>query len=120
MKVIVTGGRDFNDVDLIWKVLNSFPLNITTIVHGNCPTGLDSHAKEWCQVFGVDQLPYDADWTKFGRSAGPKRNIQMIEENMDAFFLLSFPGGKGTRQCTDHAFKVKMGIIFIDKNFKPI
>lgn len=56
MRVIVTGGRDHADRDLIWENLDGRlrlcgPTERLTVVHGHCPTGADHHADEWCLSF---------------------------------------------------------------------
>ena len=52
MRVIVTGGRDFADRDLVWECLDGWRLlcgntERMTVVHGHCPTGADHYADEW-------------------------------------------------------------------------
>lgn len=37
---------------------------------------------------------YRADWARYGNSAGPIRNQQMLDTGLD--MLLAFPGGNGT------------------------
>lgn len=41
--------------------------------------GVDSLAEEWAQNMNVWSVVYPADWKKYGRSAGPIRNQEMLE-----------------------------------------
>lgn len=57
MRIIVTGGRDWSDRDLVWANLDKWrevcgPREALTVVHGHCPTGADHHADEWTRQPG--------------------------------------------------------------------
>ena len=103
MKVIVTGDRNWNDLDTLMQVLSIFPKN-TILVHGNC-RGADKMAGKIGVDLGFDVVPYPADWYKYGFKAGPIRNKQMLFENMDADVVLAFHNdlvnSKGTRHMVD-------------------
>jgi hypothetical protein len=103
MRVLVCGGRDFDDHLAVVRAL--IPYKPTgrallepsehIIIHGGCPTGADKLADEWCDVFGVRKRVYLADWKKHGRAAGPIRNARMLAEGKPDL-VLAFPGGRGT------------------------
>lgn len=104
MEVIVTGGRDYSDVEKIRQVLNL--LDVDLLIHGAC-SGADTLAKEWGDYHGVKQHSFpvtEAEWNKIGKSAGPIRNIRMLEAYPNAV-LVAFPGGKGTANCITEAKK---------------
>ena len=113
MKVLIFGGRDFNDQNHMANVLNAFyDLNgpITCVVHGAAKGAdlLGQHfARNW---LGVPDEPYPAAWSdltapgaviKQGRYgpynviAGHQRNQRMIDEAKPEWAIM-FPGGAGT------------------------
>lgn len=99
--VIVTGGRDFTDRDLVWAVLRK--LQPGNIIVGDCPTGVDSFAREWAKSQPRQgYVVYEAFWDKEGRKAGPLRNRRMVQDHKDAV-VLAFPGGRGTASCIAEA-----------------
>jgi len=102
-KLIVTGGRNFDDKWLFTEKIESHLPSL--VIVGDCPTGADKFAREWCKSFDVKCTVFKADWKKFGKSAGPRRNEAMIDNNPDAT-VLAFPtGGPGTKHCIDYAKK---------------
>ena len=52
------------------------------IWHGGCPTGADKAAVEFAEsfgVFGIQCVPFPADWDTHGNAAGPVRNKAMMQ-----------------------------------------
>ncbi len=105
MRILVCGGRDFKNRDLVFSKLNSlFPstddINTwlppvdTVIIHGGA-RGADRLAEDWAVINWVHVEEYKADWDKFGKSAGYIRNKQMLTEGKPDL-VIAFPGGKGT------------------------
>ncbi len=92
MRVLVCGGRDFNDIKLLWATLNE--INITVLIQGGA-RGADEHAKHYAQDTVIPFEEYPADWNKHGRKAGYIRNKQMLDEGKPDL-VVAFPGGKGT------------------------
>lgn len=81
MRVLVCGSRHFNDMDLLSKTLSSIDQgkNITTIIHGRAK-GADYLAGIWAHNMNIVTEEYPANWEVFGKSAGPIRNKQMLDE----------------------------------------
>ncbi|MGB3417884.1 MAG: DUF2493 domain-containing protein [Mesorhizobium sp.] len=112
MRVLVCGGRDFNDRQKLHNALdaivprtepdeygNSLPDNVT-IIHGGA-RGADQLADDygvlnWC---GIEI--FRADWG-LGKAAGPIRNQRMINEGKPDI-VVAFPGGKGTADMVRRA-----------------
>ncbi len=114
MKVLVCGGRDYNDFDKVCSTLDSIA-GVTTIVSGGA-TGADAMSERWAEMRHVQIIRYPAQWKKFGRSAGPIRNQTMIDENLDIALLVAFPGGSGTRDMTCRAIAAKIPILTVEES----
>lgn len=104
MKVLVCGGRDFGDYDLVESALDalSAEVEIAELMHG-AATGADSLAARWAQSMEIEATPYPARWFKYGKEAGPRRNQEMIDDGPD--LVVAFPGGAGTADLVRRAEK---------------
>lgn len=104
MRLLVCGGRDFNNRQAVFSVLYDFEETsegVSCIIHGGAK-GADAWAAEWAQTNGIDVQEFPADWEKYARSAGPTRNAVMLKEGQpDA--VLAFPGGRGTADMIGQA-----------------
>lgn len=96
MRVLVCGGRDFNDPSFVfrhlWGIHSRNP--ITTIIEGGA-TGADRFASAWAEGQSIPSVRFAADWQTHGKAAGPIRNRQMLTEGRPDL-VVAFPGGKGT------------------------
>ena len=105
MKVIIAGGRDFKDYELLMKKCDNILINQTdvTIISGGAK-GADSLGEWYANQKGYGLEIYPAEWEKFGKSAGYKRNVLMAE-NADA--LIAFWDGKS--RGTNHMINIAKG-----------
>lgn len=80
MKLIIAGTRTLRaSVEEISGYIKKFNLNPTEIVSGREKKGIDHCGEEWADAKGIRVKPFPANWAKFGRPAGPIRNVQMAE-----------------------------------------
>lgn len=95
-RVCVTGGRKFPNCKLIYETLDEIHAEdpISELVHGNYGKA-DLAARDWAIDRGVKQVPFNAEWTRFGSAAGPMRNTRMIDQGHPDL-VVGFPGGAGT------------------------
>lgn len=97
MKVLICGGRDFEDYDTMKTVLSALQVErgqFTLVIHG-AARGADTYAGEYARRHQIPVKAFPADWRAHGKSAGPIRNRQMLEEGKPDL-VVAFPGGKGT------------------------
>lgn len=80
MKVIVAGGRDFSNYNLLCKKLDIIlsQQKDIQIVCGEA-RGADSLGKRYAEEHGYVVLSYPANWEKYGKSAGFIRNKEMAQ-----------------------------------------
>jgi len=100
-RVLVCGGKDFNDYDLLKSCLGRH--EISTIIHGNA-RGADSLADRYAREKGIDRIVYPANWEGHGKLAGFIRNSMMLNHGKPDK-VIAFPGGVGTEMMIDIAKK---------------
>lgn len=110
MKVLVCGGRDFDDYELMLLVLDQ--MKPKELGHGDA-RGADSLAQRYAEYRGVPVRRYPADWDRHGRSAGPIRNREMFKD-FQPDIVVAFPGGRGTADMVSVAQKAKCKFMVID------
>ena len=76
MKIAVIGSRSFSDFKLLEKVLSTH--NITEIISGGA-RGADSLAEQYAKEHNIKTTVFLPDWNKYGKSAGFRRNSDIIE-----------------------------------------
>ena len=99
MKIIIAGGRDFNNYYILEKVLNSFKRLIDEVISGDA-RGADELGARWATYNNIHVNHFPADWDYYGHAAGFIRNIEMAD-NADA--LIAFWDGKS--KGTGHMIK---------------
>jgi hypothetical protein len=100
MKILVCGGRYYNNANFMNATLNGFG-HISEIIEGGA-SGADSLANIYADLHGIPVNQFKADWKKHGRAAGPIRNKQMLEESHPDL-VVAFEGGKGTANMINQA-----------------
>lgn len=112
--VVVCGGRNFEDREFVWHVLDAFHAahSIQRVIEGGC-RGADRWAMEWAMAKGISSHTFPADWKKHGKGAGSIRNAEMLAQNPDA--VIAFPGGPGTANCVRQAEALGIPVL----HFRP-
>lgn len=114
MRVLVCGGRNFRSAAQVYHALDALHANtpITELMQGGAP-GADRFASEWAAAKpGVRRYICKADWDKYGKAAGPKRNARMLEWMPD--LVVAFRGGAGTANMVAQAERAGVPIKRID------
>lgn len=106
MKILVCGGRHYNDSEAINKTLDR--LKPSMIIEGGS-TGADWHARLWAIDRGVPYETIFAEWEKFSRLARPMRNARLIAAGPD--LVVAFPGGKDTAEIVQRAKASKINVL---------
>ena len=113
VKVIVTGGRDFQSSAQVWSGMDMVhaTLGITELMQGGAK-GVDQFAREWATRHPeVKRYVCHAEWEKHGPSAGPIRNARMLEWEPD--YVVAFEGGRGTANMVKLAEDACVPVIHI-------
>jgi hypothetical protein len=79
MKVLVCGSRHWTKRAPIERRLSMFGPG-AVVIHGAHWEGADAIADAVARGLGLVVRRYPAEWTRYGRSAGPRRNSRMLLE----------------------------------------
>ncbi len=102
MKVLVCGSRDWDNASFIHDSLAQLPKDAEVIEGG--ARGADEMARQSATELGLDVVEYPANWERFGNSAGPLRNIKMLDrEQPDLVIAFQANNSKGTQHMIDQA-----------------
>ena len=86
-RVIIAGSREFTDQTKLNKVCRwifktaRIPVSGTTIISGTC-RGTDKMGEEYAREEGMAVARFPADWSRYGKMAGPRRNGEMARYAM--------------------------------------
>lgn len=76
--------------------------------------GVDAIATNRANLWGFDPVVYVADWDKFGKGAGGRRNALMAN---DADALVAYPAtnmeSNGTRNCIEQFIKLGKPVLVV-------
>lgn len=112
-RIVVAGGRDFTDYNIaknfIKSCIKEIDQNDTILfLSGGC-RGADLMGERFAAEYGFEVERHPADWKRYGRGAGPKRNKEMAEL---CDLLICFWNGqsKGTKSMIEYAQTYKKDI----------
>lgn len=117
MKLIIAGGREFNDYDLLKKSVDEFIIDNLSdtdteieIVSGRA-RGADKLGEKYAKEYGYSVVCFPADWS-LGRRAGFLRNKDMAEY-ADSCICFWDQESKGTKHMIDLAtrYNLKLKIV---------
>lgn len=109
MKTIIAGSRNITS-DKVLYVLD-MTSGISEVISGGAK-GPDAIGEEWAIKKGIPVKRFPADWNKWGKSAGIRRNIEMLEYGD---YLIAFWDGqsKGTKHIIETAPKYNVMVTTI-------
>jgi hypothetical protein len=107
MKVAIVGSREYPNLSKVRQYIQSLPID-TVIVSGGA-RGVDKCAEKVAQGIGLQTEIYPADWHKYGKAAGMKRNQQIVEAS-DRIVAFWDGESRGTKNTIDTAKKLGKGV----------
>lgn len=114
-RLLVTGSRGWTNVPVISEGLMAAYTRLggsaekIVLVHGAAP-GADTIAAQIWSAWGLPTEPHPANWSEFGRSAGPIRNQEMVALGAAEAHAFRLPDSKGTKDCIDRCVKARIRI----------
>jgi len=104
MRVLICGGREFDDWKMFHQELSRLIGHTVPVVIAGGAKGADFLARVYAKYYGFEYEEYPAQWNEFGFRAGSIRNQQMLDEGKPDL-VIAFPGGKGTADMVSRAEK---------------
>jgi hypothetical protein len=103
-RVLATGSRTWTDTTTIAAVLRAEWGNGTAVlISGACPKGADRIAEQLWTQWGGQVETYPADWTRHGRSAGFRRNAEMVAAGADVCLAFIHEHSRGATHTANLA-----------------
>ncbi len=99
MKLAIVGSRDFDDYEFLKKMIQYHPC--TKIISGGA-RGADTLAKRYAVEHGIPLREFIPDWDTFGKSAGFRRNEQIVKA-CDELVVLWDGISRGTKHSLELA-----------------
>ena len=103
-RVLICGDRNWDDYEAIDNFIKKLPVG-SMVIQGMC-RGADMMARQSALKHGFEVEDYPANWDKYGATAGPRRNKQMLDEGKpDVVFAFhkNISQSKGTRNMIEQA-----------------
>lgn len=126
--MLVCGDRHWKDYDFILRwieqlvrnheevhhILSDYPdgFEPLMIIEGEAD-GADKLARRAGEQLGIVVQKFPADWKKYGRAAGPRRNQQMLDEGKPDFVMVfhdDIEHSRGSKDMIERAKKARNGL----------
>jgi len=113
MILLIAGSRDFTDYEWLSEVVTqvlSETIDEVTVLSGTA-RGADQLGERFAEERGLEIIRCPAEWERYGKSAGYKRNLVMAKVATHA--IIFWDGeSRGTRHminlCTDTGVKLRV------------
>jgi hypothetical protein len=114
MRVIIAGGRDFNDYDLLKIKCDRILQNQDeVIIISGGAKGADSLGERYAKDKGYTIDLFPAKWDEYGKKVGPIRNEEMAN-NADSLIAFWDGNSKGTKHMIDTATNKGLSVRVIE------
>lgn len=114
MRLLVCGGRDYANAKHVFAVLDEVTRGQAKVwVCTGGARGADKWAEDWARWSGCELTIYPAEWDRYGKSAGPIRNSEMLRD-FQPTLVIAFPGGHGTADMVYRARAAGVPVKVVD------
>lgn len=116
-RVIIAGTREFRDYgtlrDTCNRLLAEKQRTHDIVVVSGTARGADSLGERYARERGYQLRRFPADWERYGKAAGYRRNSQMAD-NADALIAFWDGQSRGTKNMIEMAKKKKLEIRIVN------
>ena len=116
MRLLVCGGRHFEDAEMVHNELTALHWRkpISVVVHGSI-AGVGIIAEAWARRHGIAVVRYPPNWEFYGKKAEGLRSDFMLTDSRPDF-VVAFPGGRHTADLVQRAINVGLAVLAIPPN----
>ena len=116
-RLVIAGSRDFNDYDLLkqkcdYYLSKKIKDNEDIIIVSGTAKGADLLGERYAKEKGFKIEIYPAKWDLYGKSAGYRRNAEMVAV-ADAVIVFWDGKSKGTKHTIDLADKKGIRLVIV-------
>ena len=115
-RIVIAGCRDYNNYNEAKKYISYYLNDIrkqnNIVILSGCATGADALGERYAKENGFKVEKYPANWEKYGKYAGPKRNKEMAK-NCDCVICFWDGKSKGIKSMITLAEEYKKPIRII-------
>lgn len=111
MKLAIVGSRGFDNYELMSESLEIYVGMATLVISGGAQ-GADSLGAKWGRENNLPIQIFLPDWEKHGKSAGYKRNIDIVK-NADVVVAFWDGESKGTKHSMDIAEEMGIKLVTV-------
>lgn len=118
-RILICGSRHWDDAwivqVLVYGAISSCA-DDPVIIHG-AALGADTMAADAARHTGTGIESYPPDWAKYGKSAGPHRNQQMLDSEPDVViaFTDDLESSVGTRDMVTRAHRAGIPVYMVSR-----
>jgi hypothetical protein len=112
MRTIIAGSRTVTDPQELIKALQQIDW-VPTVVLCGMALGADKLGEKWAEAHNISIEYYPAEWTVYGKKAGPIRNQRMVD-HAEALLALWDGQSRGTKNVINLATKKGLKIFIWD------
>ena len=116
MRLLVCGGRHFEDAEMVHHELTALHWRkpISVVVHGSI-AGVGIIAEAWARRHGIAVVRYPPNWEFYGKKAEGLRSDFMLTDSRPDF-VVAFPGWRHTADLVQRAINVGLAVLAIPPN----
>lgn len=118
--LLITGDRNWDNFETMFKAIKNLAKkhnNDVLIVNGDC-VGADRMSTKVANILKLNLALFPANWSRYGKSAGPIRNSLMTicNPNECYAFHVNIDDSKGTKNMINTCIKKKIPVTLFDGN----
>ena len=124
MRLLVTGDKNWRDAPRVraalmdWIVRHGEPAMHGHVLISGDARGADTYADVIGQLFGFEIERHPAEWRRYGPSAGPRRNQEMLDSGVDSCLAFhdDLGASRGTRDMVEKLEQAGVAYTLVGKD----
>lgn len=118
MRVLICGDRNWKRSDIMETIFDTVLKDKLTVLIEGEAQGADRISRNIAQDRGIPYEAYFADWKRYGKGAGYKRNLRMLEEgkpDLIVAFYTDIEESKGTKMMINLGVDAGIQVLLVSE-----